>query len=72
MKRRDMRFDNEESQHPGRELAEETREGVRCLLGFFIGETPVDPFESTAAPGAGVVAVATGPSWTAACLVVRV
>jgi len=31
------------------------------VLGFFIGEEPVDPFAVVEAPGAGVATVATGP-----------
>ena len=61
LKRREQWFDKEEWKHPGLELAEETRAGVRRVLGFFIGEEPVDPFEVVAGPGVGVAAVATGP-----------
>jgi hypothetical protein len=42
-------------------LAEETRTGIRRVLGFLIGETPVDPFAVVAGPGALVAAAATGP-----------
>jgi hypothetical protein len=31
------------------------------VLGFSIGETPVDPFAVIPAPGPGVAAAATGP-----------
>jgi hypothetical protein len=61
LKRREQRFDKEEWKHPGLELPEETRDGVRRVLGFFIGETPLDPFAVLAAPGAAVAAAATGP-----------
>jgi len=61
LKRREQRFNKEEWKHPGLELAEETRAGVRRVLGFFVGEEPADPFEVMEAPGAGVAAVATGP-----------
>jgi hypothetical protein len=61
LKRREQRFNKEEWKHPGLDLAEETRAGVRRVLGFFIGEDPVDPFEVVAGPGVGVAAVATGP-----------
>jgi hypothetical protein len=61
VKRRAQRFDKEAWKHPGLELPEETRDGIRRVLGFFIGETPVDPFAVVAAPGALVVAAATGP-----------
>ncbi|HVC62261.1 MAG TPA: hypothetical protein VND19_18095 [Acetobacteraceae bacterium] len=37
------------------------RETIRRVLGFFIGEEPIDPFGSSAAAGAPAVAVATGP-----------
>lgn len=66
LKRREQKFNKEEWKHPGLELAEERREGIRRVLGFFIGEDPPDdapgdPFEVVAGPGAGVAAVATGP-----------
>ncbi len=61
VKRRERRFEKEEWKHPGLELPEETRSGVRRVLGFFIGEPPVDPFAVAAAPGAPVAAAATGP-----------
>ena len=59
--RREQRFNAEEWKHPGLELPEETRSGIRRVLGFFIGEPPVDPFAVLAAPGAPVAAAATGP-----------
>jgi hypothetical protein len=68
--RREQRFDKEEWKHPGLELAEETRDGIRRVLGFFIGENPVDPFAvvaapmalaGMAAPRARIAAAATGP-----------
>ena len=63
--KREQKFEKEEWKHPGLELAEETRAGIRRVLGFFIGETPPDDppdsFEVMEAPGAGVAAVATGP-----------
>jgi hypothetical protein len=61
VKRREQRFEKEEWKHPGLELPEETRDGIRRVLGFCIGETPVDPFAIAAAPGAPVAAAATGP-----------
>ncbi len=39
MKRRERRFEKEEWKHPGLELPEETRDGIRRVLGFFIGES---------------------------------
>ena len=59
--RREQRFNAEEWKHPGLELPEETRTGIRRVLGFLIGETPVDPFAVVAGPGALVAAAATGP-----------
>lgn len=61
VKRCEQRFNKEEWKHPGLELAEETREGARRVLGFFIGQDPVWPFAVAEGPGAAVVAVATGP-----------
>ncbi len=61
VKRREQRFEKEEWKHPGLELPEETRNGIRRVLGFLIGEPPVDPFAVAAAPGARVAAAATGP-----------
>jgi hypothetical protein len=60
-KRCEQRFDKEEWKHPGLDLAEETRAGIRRVLGFFIGEPPFDPFAVLAAPMAPVAATATGP-----------
>jgi hypothetical protein len=59
--RREQRFEKEEWRHPGLELPEETRTGIRRVLGFFIGEPPIDPFAILAAPMAPVAAAATGP-----------
>jgi len=61
VKRREQRFEKEEWKHPGLELPEETRDGIRRVLGFRIGENPVDPFAVVAVLGAAVAAVATGP-----------
>ena len=61
MKRREQRFNKEDWKHPELEWPEETREGVRRVLGFFIGQKPVDPFAPVAAPMAQVAAAATGP-----------
>jgi hypothetical protein len=58
VKRQEQRFGREEWRHPELELAEESREGIRRVLGFFIGEPPVDPLAVVAAP---VAAAATGP-----------
>ena len=61
VKRCEQRFDEEEWKHSGLDLAEETRDGIRRVLGFFIGEPPVDPFAVVAAPMAPVATAATGP-----------
>jgi hypothetical protein len=61
VKRCEQQFDKEEWKYPGRELPEETSDGIRRILGFFIGEPPVDPFAVRVAPGARVAATATGP-----------
>ena len=70
MRRREKRFDHEHWQHPKLALPEQTREGVRRVLGFAIGEPPVDPFRPVpepgvpapaAAPSESVAPVATGP-----------
>jgi hypothetical protein len=61
LNRRERRFAKEEWKHPGLELPEETRDGIRRVLGFRIGEPPVDPFAVAAEPGAAVAAAATGP-----------
>jgi hypothetical protein len=59
--RREQRFGKEEWRHPGLELPEATRDGIRRVLGFFIGEPPVDPLAVVAAPMAPFAAAATGP-----------
>ena len=70
MGRREKRFDKDHWRHPGLPLPEQSRDGIRRVLGFFIGEPPVDPFRpvpapdappAAAAPRAPVVAAATGP-----------
>ena len=61
VKRRGKRFEKEEWKHPRLEWPEETRDGIRRVLGFIIGENPRDPFAVVAGPGAGVAAAATGP-----------
>jgi hypothetical protein len=52
MRRREKRLDKEHWKYPGLPLPEETRAGVRRVLGFFIGETPIDPSGPTPEPGA--------------------
>jgi hypothetical protein len=61
VKRREQLFEKEEWRHPELELPEETRDGIRRVLGFLIGEAPLDPFAVLAAPGVAVAAAATGP-----------
>jgi hypothetical protein len=61
VKRQEQRFEKEEWKHPGLEWPEETRAGIRRVLGFLIGEPPVDPFAVAAGPGVRVAAAATGP-----------
>jgi hypothetical protein len=58
VKQREQRFGREEWKHPELELPEESRDGIRRVLGFFIGEPPVDPLAVVATP---VAAAATGP-----------
>jgi hypothetical protein len=50
VKRRERRFEKDEWKHRGLDLPEESRDGIRRVLGFLIGEIPVDPFAVAAAP----------------------
>jgi hypothetical protein len=61
VKRRERRFDKEDWKHPGLELPEDSRRGIRRVLGFFIGEPRTEPAAVLAAPEAPVAAAATGP-----------
>lgn len=62
MRRREQVFDkNVQDRSPGLDWPEETREGIRRVLGFLIGEPLVDPFSAAPSPGAPVAAAATGP-----------
>jgi hypothetical protein len=61
VKRQEQRFEKDEWKHPGLEWPEETRAGIRRVVGFMIGEDAGDPFAVAAAPGAPVAAAATGP-----------
>ena len=70
MRRREKRLEAEEWKHPDLGWPEETREGARRVLGFFVGEPPVDPcrpepvaphLTQWTAEGSGIVATATGP-----------
>jgi hypothetical protein len=53
--RREWRFEKEDWKHP-RSLGrpEQTHEGVRRVLGFCLGEEPVDPFRLVPWPGPAV------------------
>jgi hypothetical protein len=44
LRRREAQFEREDWKHKHLSPAEQTRDGVRQVLGFFIGEPPVDPF----------------------------
>jgi hypothetical protein len=61
--RREQAFCKEQDRKPGSDWGwlELTRDGLRRVLGFCIGEPPVDPFSPLPAPGAMVAAAATGP-----------
>jgi len=70
MWRRERRFDQDQWKYPNLALPEPTRAGIRRVLGFAIGEPPVDPFrpvpaagesDSVAAPRVPVAEAATGP-----------
>ncbi len=67
MRRREKLLDQEQYKHPNLGLPEQSRDGVRRVLGFFIGEPPVDPYRPlpapapAAAPVAPIAAAATGP-----------
>ena len=61
MQRREKQFDKDYWKHPDLPLPEQTREGIRRVLGFRIGEPPVDPFRPVPAPDAPA-SVAAAPS----------
>ena len=54
MQRREKQFDKDHWKHPDLPLPEQTRAGIRRVLGFRIGEPPVDPFRPVPPPGAPV------------------
>jgi hypothetical protein len=60
LRRREKQFDKDDWKRPRLPLPERTREGVRQVLGFFIGEPPVDPFRLAASPYPAA-ALGTGP-----------
>jgi hypothetical protein len=61
--RREQAFCSEQDRKPGSDWSwtELTRDGLRRVLGFCIGEPPLDPFCPLPAPDAMVAAAATGP-----------
>lgn len=61
--RREEAFEQEQDRSPTRswDWLDQSREKIRQVLGFFIGEEPADPFGLSPAPGAPAAAVATGP-----------
>jgi len=68
MRRREKRFEQQElDRNPDLGWPAQTREKVKQILGFFIGERPFDPFAVSPgpvvspAPGMAVAAAATGP-----------
>ena len=60
MRRRERRFEKEDWKYPRLPLPEQTLAGIREVLGFRIGEQPVDPFRPALSPYATTPA-ATGP-----------
>ena len=61
--RRERAFEQEQDRRPTTTWKwwNLTREETRAVLGFFVGEEPVDPFRPSPLPGALIPAVATGP-----------
>ena len=61
--RREKAFSREQDSRPGsnRDWLEHTRDALRRVLGFFIGEATADPFDPLPGPYATAAAVATGP-----------
>jgi hypothetical protein len=61
--RRQEAFCKEQDLKPGSDWSwlEMTRDGLLRVLGFRIGEAPVDPFEPAPGPGVVVATAATGP-----------
>src|SRR5487761_2237160 len=59
-RRREAAFEPELNDDPNLGLPEQTRDGIRRMLGFFIGQPPVTPFWVPAPPGLHEAA-ATGP-----------
>ncbi len=61
MRAREKQLDRESWKHPNLGFPEETKDGIRRVLGFLIGEPPEDPFRPTPPAIAPVAATATGP-----------
>lgn len=61
--RREQAFDCEQDKRPGSDWSwiNATREMIRKVLGFFVGEEPVDPFDQATTPCVPGAALATGP-----------
>jgi hypothetical protein len=61
--RRQEAFCREQDRKPGSnwDWLELTRDALRRMLGFFIGEVAVDVLDPSPAPGSPVAAAATGP-----------
>ena len=59
-RRREVAFEPELDSNPALALPEQSRDGIRRMLGFFIGEAPATPFPPPASPGL-LAAAATGP-----------
>ena len=68
--RREKRFEAEQWRHPNLGWPEATRDGVRKVVGFFIGDPPADPYRPEpitpgltewTLEGPAIVATATGP-----------
>jgi hypothetical protein len=51
MRRRETRFERELDKHPALGWPEQGRDVVKRVLGFFVGEAPVDPYPSPAMAG---------------------
>jgi len=60
---REQAFPQEQDKKRGSTLdwLQPKRDEIRQILGFFIGEPPVNPFGQSATPGVPATALATGP-----------
>jgi hypothetical protein len=50
LRRRELQFEYESWKHPASPLPEQTPQAIRQMLGFFIGEPPVDPLRPAPSP----------------------